>query len=115
MTHSLLDQVKASCPDLPHHLLNNLFITAQSIYLSHSCNLAKAKDFVPQVIGSAAAAKSRPQANYTRLIRTVKSAVSEEFYDQVQRALHHFRLAMMSCFSAKAVRRAKQLVLDGTS
>ena len=115
MTHPLLDQVKASCPDLPDHLLNNLFITAQSIYLSRSCNLARAKDFVPQVIGSAAAAKSRPQANYTRLIRTVKSAVSEEFYDQVQRALHHFRLAMISCFSKRAIRRAKQLVLDGTS
>lgn len=115
MNHPLLDQVKASCPDLPDHLLNNLFITAQCIYLSRSCNLARAKDFVPQVIGTAQAARSTPQANYTRLIRTVRGAVTAEFTDQVQLALHHFRLAMVSCFSRKAIKQAKQLVLDGTS
>ncbi len=115
MTHPLLDQVKASCPDLPDHLLNNLFVTAQCIYLSRSCNLARAKDFVPQVIGTALAARSTPQANNTRLIRTVRGAVAAEFADQVQLALHHFRLAMVSCFSSKAIKAAKQLVLDGTS
>lgn len=115
MTHPLLDQVKASCPDLPDHLLNNLFTTAQCIYLARSCNLARAKDFVPQVIGTTQAAKATPQANYTRLIRTMRDAVSAEFTDQVQRALHHFRLAMVRCFPAKAIRAAKELVLDGTS
>ena len=115
MTHPLLDQVKSSCPDLPDHLLHNLFITAQCIYLSRSCNLARAKDFVPQVIGTAQAAQATPQANYTRLIRTMRQGISAEFTDQVQRAMHHFRLAMVSCFSARAIKEAKELVLDGTS
>lgn len=115
MTHPLLDKVKVSCPDLPSHLLNNLFVTAQCIYLSRSCNLAKAKDFVPQVIGTAEVAKSTPQAHYTRLIRTLREATSDEFHDQVKLAMHYFRLAMVSCFPAKAIKQAKQLVLDGTS
>jgi hypothetical protein len=115
MNHPLLDQVKASCPDLPDHLLHNLFTTAQCIYLSRSCNLARAKDFVAQVLGTPQAAKATPQANYMRLIRTMRDAVSAEFTDQVQRALHHFRLAMVSYFPAKAIRGAKELVLDGTS
>ncbi len=115
MTHPLVDQVKASCPELPDHLLTNLFITAQCIHLSRSCNLARAKDFVPQVIGTPAAAKVQPHTNYTRLVRTFRTAVADEFYSQVRQALHHFRLAMVSCFSHKAIRRARQLIIDGTS
>lgn len=115
MTHPLVDQVKASCPELPDHLINNLFITAQCIHLSRSCNLARAKDFVPQVIGTPAAAKVQPRTNYTRLVRTFRTAVTDEFYGQVRQALHHFRLAMVSCFSRRAIKRARQLIIDGTS
>ena len=50
---------------------------------------ARAKDFVAQVIGTAKAAKTAPQSNYQRLIRSFRAMAGDEFYAQVRRALHH--------------------------
>lgn len=113
MPHPLLEQVKELCPNIPGHHLMNLLTTVQCISLARSTNLAKAKDHVAQVIGGSVAAQAKPQSNYTRLIRTVRSSVSE-YHEESTQALHQFGRLLTSDFKQRSILKAHQLIIDGT-
>ena len=91
----------------------NLITTVQCMSLSRSTNLAKAKDHVAQVIGGPLAAQTKPQSNYARLIRTIKTSVDTHLEATID-ALHQFGRLLISDFKKRSILSAKQLVIDGT-
>ena len=84
MAHPFLAEVTATNPNLPLHIVQNLLITSQCISLARTTNLAKAKDFAPQIIGTSLARNALPQANYQRLIRFFRDGVNNYLPE-----LHH--------------------------
>ena len=99
MNHPLCEQFKEICSELPAHALNNLLTVAQCICLARSTNLAKAKDYVSQVLGYSEDNEVQPRAHYQRLIRFFDQAVTAEqdggFYYSLQAAIHHVSLGVL--------------------
>ena len=91
----------------------NLLTTVQCMSLSRSTNLAKAKDHVPQVIGGSLAARTKPQSNYMRLIRTINATVDDHLEASTQ-ALHKLGALLTSDFKKRSILSANQLIIDGT-
>ncbi len=113
MTHPLLDEVTSANPNLPPHMVQNLLITSQCISIARTTNLSKAKDFVPQVIGTELALQAQPQANYQRLIRFFRDGVNE-YLPELHECIQGMAVKAIGNFPARSLKKAKQLVIDGT-
>lgn len=113
MAHPLFAEVTAANPDLPPHMVKNLLITSQCISLARTTNLSKAKDFVPQVIGTSVAAQASPTANYQRLIRFFRDGV-DGYLPELHRCIQDVSVKTIGNFPARYLKKAKQLVIDGT-
>lgn len=118
MNHPLCEQFKEICSELPAHALNNLLTVAQCICLARSTNLAKAKDYVSQILGYTEENAVQPRAHYQRLIRFFDQAVTAEqddgFYYGLQAAIHHISLGILGDLTKNKSRKMRVLLLDGT-
>ena len=54
-----------------------------------------------------------PQSNYQRLIRFFNSATTD-YHVETLKALHQITIGLIGTFPARSVRRARQLILDGS-
>lgn len=118
MNHPLCEQFKEICSELPAHALNNLLTVAQCMCLARSTNLAKAKDYVSQVLGYTEEKAVQPQSHYRRLTRFFDQAVQAEqdggFYYALTEAIHHLTLSILGGLPTDKSRKLRVLLLDGT-
>lgn len=118
MNHPLCEQFKEICSELPAHALNNLLTVAQCMCLARSTNLAKAKDYVSQVLGYTEENAVQPQSHYQRLIRFFDSAVKAEqddgFYYALMEAIHQISLGLLGGLPKGKTRKLRVLLMDGT-
>ncbi|HMB63781.1 MAG TPA: transposase [Eudoraea sp.] len=118
MNHPLCEQFKEICSDLPAHALNNLLTVAQCMCLARSTNLAKAKDYVSQVLGYTEEEAVQPQSHYRRLTRFFDQAVQAEqdggFYYALTETIHHLTLGILGGLPKDKPRKLRVLLLDGT-
>lgn len=118
MNHPLSEQFKEICSELPTYALNNLLTVAQCMCLARSTNLAKAKDYVSQVLGYTEENSVQPQSHYQRLIRFFDQAVKAEqdggFYHGLGQAIHRISLGVLGSLPGSKSRKLRVLILDGT-
>lgn len=118
MNHPLCEQFKEICLDLPAHALNNLLTVAQCMCLARSTNLAKAKDYVSQVLGYGEENAVQPQSHYRRLIRFFDAATKAEqdggFYYTLGDAIHRISLGVIGSLPKSKRKKLRVLLLDGT-
>lgn len=118
MNHPLCEQFKEICSELPAHVLNNLLTVAQCMCLARSSNLAKAKDYVGQVLGYGEATAVQPQSHYQRLIRFFDAAVKAEqdggFYYGLGQAIHQISLGILGGLVKGKSKKLRVLLMDGT-
>jgi len=118
MNHPLCEQFKEICSELPDHALNNLLTIAQCMCLARSTNLAKAKDYVSQVLGYSEENAVQPQSHYRRLTRFFDAATKAEqdggFYYALGDAIHHISVGIMGSLPKSKCKKLRVLLLDGT-
>lgn len=103
MTLPYLDEIKPFFVDKDAYLVNNLFVTCNSLLQARTTNLNFVKNYVGGVLGNT---RTKPASYYTYLVRFFGKEEAEQLAPC---------LLSLTLYFLKSKFRVKHLVLDGTS
>lgn len=116
MTSPLTDEVRAKYPDLPACWLDTLWLLVRCILLAQTTNLARLKDYLPGVIGTDKAQRTKPQSHYKRLTRFFEPFVLADcsLSLRLSQLLAELTLRLIGSNRRLQNRIGKELLMDGT-